>query len=218
MKISKLFLIFLICIFGFFGCTQANTVDLEEDSESNVTVQHDNKDNEVEGTDQSSKKEYLFDKKESSQEEAPIFKIDGKEYTGLSVKFKFQPYILYIPEFIEVFDFHDGTRVGFTNAQFISLMERDRLNIMEKEPIDRAELLIALIPGGAFSIIDEELAEYHEYIGSHLDENGVREDFFLYGNPNNEKVLVEFRYFEKNKEQILSTFLEIAKTIQYIEE
>lgn len=97
-------------------------------------------------------------------------------------------------------------------------MERDRLNIMEKEPIDRAELLIALIPGGAFSIIDEELAEYHEYIGSHLDENGVREDFFLYGNPNNGKVLVEFRYFEKNKEQILSTFLEIAKTIQYIEE
>lgn len=218
MKILKMFLLFLICIFGFFGCSSANPVDFDYGSGSTNTVKEEHSKNEEDETSQNSEKRYLFTQKESAQGDTPIFKFEEKNYTGHKIKIKFQPYILYIPEFIKVFDFHDGTRVGLTNAEFISLMERDRLNIMVKEPIDRAELLIALIPGGAFSIIDEELVEYHEYIGSHLDENGVRKDFFLYENPNNEKVLVGFRYFEKNKEQVLSTFLEIAKTIQYIEE
>lgn len=124
----------------------------------------------------------------------------------------FYPFGFYVPETMEVFTFEDGSRIGLNNAEFISLTEVDRLS----NPNNIQE---SIGGGGDTLFVDEELSKYEEYIGSTIDSNGaVRKDGFLIKHSTAPDTVVSFRYFDKNKETVLPTFLEVAKNIKYMDQ
>ncbi|WP_150268836.1 hypothetical protein [Paenibacillus tepidiphilus] len=144
-----------------------------------------------------------------SKEELTSLTIQGKEWPATFVEIDLHPYGFYIPETMQEFVFEDGSEVGFSNTQFISLLEADRMpGAAEPQTYD--------VPGGYTRFKDEELAQYEEYIGSAKAAEGPRFDRFLLKREGLPETLIEFNYFDKDRDEVLPAFLEVARHMRYI--
>ncbi|WP_151737278.1 hypothetical protein [Paenibacillus tengchongensis] len=144
-----------------------------------------------------------------SKEELTSLTIQGSEWPTTFVAIDLHPYGFYIPETMQEFVFEDGSEVGFSNTQFISLLEADRMpGAAEPQTYD--------VPGGYTRFKDEELAQYAEYIGSAKAAEGPRFDRFLLKRDGMPETLIHFSYFDKDRDEVLPVFLEVARHMRYI--
>ncbi|MGF7047856.1 hypothetical protein J2T13_002362 [Paenibacillus sp. DS2015] len=139
-----------------------------------------------------------------------ILVLHKKEYPSKFVQIELEPFGFYVPDIMKVFTYEDGSKIGFSDAEFIYLTMVDRLgnpqNIHES------------IGGGGDKLFrDDELSKYDEYVGSTID-SAVRTDAFLVNHDKAPDTVIIFRYFNKNIKEVLPTFLEVAKNIKYMPE
>lgn len=194
----------ILCIVAIVSCSNNDAAPSEPKASDN-TIQ-----TEVPKETVISKKKLIDDLTYYKDEKSLV--INGKEHLSKFIQIEFHPFGFYVPETMEVFSFEDGSHIGLNNAEFISLIEVDRLsnpnNIQESIGV-----------GGETLFVDEELSIYEEYIGSTIDSNGaVRKDGFLVKHVAAPDTVIDFRYFDKNKETVLPTFIEVAKNIKYIDQ
>lgn len=143
--------------------------------------------------------------------EEMILSIAGKDYPATFVKIDLHPYGFYIPDSMQEFMYEDGSEVGLNKSEFISLTEVERLT----DPENPHE---SLRFGGDVLFMDEDLAQYEEYIGSARDGNEWRRtDGFIFRHDSSPAMMIYFSYFSRNKETVLPVFLEVARNIKYMD-
>lgn len=144
--------------------------------------------------------------------------INNEEVTAKFVLHKYSDFGLYLPDIIYVKNFEDGNEFYFKEGEYITLMDgyiED--NIDFNKSIIIAKIFLKNIGSPTITMI-EDLAIYTEYIGSKLDDspNGKEVDYFLF-KYNGKNLIIGLTYNINNRNIVLPTFLEVIKTIKFIQ-
>lgn len=122
---------------------------------------------------------------------------DGHESKASFSESSYEPFGFYIPEEMEEYSFEDGNEWGYDEG-------RNHITLL---PFDEGYL-------SDVSMMNEELAKYEEYAGSFKDTKVT--DYFVL-QKDELKYVVYFTYFEKEQAKALPMFLEVLKSMRYVE-
>lgn len=220
-------LIFLFFSFFLFGC-QSSEIDsklltLQPEETERETKQpkreqvHEDEDDIVLPLKADIKKMSFFKKIPNNPYPKTLkMSINNREIDSKLFKIKYTPYGIYVPETLTEYVYEDGNEFGFSSAEQLSVFEivlHNSNNSME------SQIMSDYISHPDFKVFkDEDLSVYDAYLSSRINEQQVRNDYFFYKVNESYGALIRFRYFDRNKSEILPTYLETAKHLIYLGE